>query len=91
MQTNLDRRGRRRIPIICHCLDPPSFSLPTTFNNQILSHSSTGIKEIDGIHMNNKLLTVFIFRDRGGVGMGLGIGLGGGGVWSLWPAGLHSC
>jgi hypothetical protein len=32
MQTNLDRRGLRPIPIICHCLDPPSFSLPTTFN-----------------------------------------------------------
>jgi hypothetical protein len=31
MQTNLDRRGLRPIPIICHCLDPPSFSLPTTF------------------------------------------------------------
>jgi hypothetical protein len=31
-QTNLDRRGLRPIPIICHLLDPPSFSLPTTFN-----------------------------------------------------------
>ena len=31
MQTNLDRRGLRTIPIICHNLDPPSFSLPTTF------------------------------------------------------------
>ncbi len=31
MQTNLDRRGLRPIPIICHCLDPPSFSLPITF------------------------------------------------------------
>ncbi len=31
MLTNLDRRGLRPIPIICHCLDPPSFSLPTTF------------------------------------------------------------
>ncbi len=30
-QTNLDRRGLRPIPIICHLLDPPSFSLPTTF------------------------------------------------------------
>ncbi len=29
--TNLDRRGLRPIPIICHLLDPPSFSLPTTF------------------------------------------------------------
>jgi hypothetical protein len=33
MQTNLDRRGLRPIPIICHLLDPPSFSLPTTFNS----------------------------------------------------------
>jgi hypothetical protein len=33
MQTNLDRRSLRPIPIICHLLDPPpSFSLPTTFN-----------------------------------------------------------
>jgi hypothetical protein len=31
-QTNLDRRGLRPIPIICHLLDPPSFSLPTTIN-----------------------------------------------------------
>jgi hypothetical protein len=31
-QTNLDRLGQRPIPIICHLLDPPSFSLPTTFN-----------------------------------------------------------
>jgi hypothetical protein len=31
MQTNLDRRGLGPIPIICHCLDPPSFSLSTTF------------------------------------------------------------
>ncbi len=31
MQTNLDRCGLRPIPIICHCLDPPSFSLLTTF------------------------------------------------------------
>jgi hypothetical protein len=31
-QTNLQRRGLRPIPIICHLLDPPSFSLPTTFN-----------------------------------------------------------
>jgi hypothetical protein len=30
-QTNLDRRGLRPIPIICHFLDPPSFSIPTTF------------------------------------------------------------
>ena len=30
-QTNLDRRGLGPIPIICHCLDPPSFSLSTTF------------------------------------------------------------
>jgi hypothetical protein len=29
--TKLDRRGLRPIPIICHLLDPPSFSLPTTF------------------------------------------------------------
>jgi hypothetical protein len=29
--TNLDRRGLRPIPVICHILDPPSFSLPTTF------------------------------------------------------------
>jgi hypothetical protein len=34
-QTNLDRRGLRPIPIICHLLDPPSFSLPTTFNKSI--------------------------------------------------------
>jgi hypothetical protein len=31
VQTNLHRRGLRPIPIICHLLDPPSFSLPTTF------------------------------------------------------------
>jgi hypothetical protein len=31
-QTNLDRRGLKPIPIICHLLDPPSFLLPTTFN-----------------------------------------------------------
>ena len=30
-QTNLDRRGLRPIPIICHLLYPPSFSLLTTF------------------------------------------------------------
>jgi hypothetical protein len=30
-QRNLDRRGLRPIPIICHLLDPPFFSLPTTF------------------------------------------------------------
>jgi hypothetical protein len=34
-QTNLDRRGLRPIPIICHFLDPPSFSLPTTFKGFI--------------------------------------------------------
>ncbi len=33
-QTNLDRRGLRPIPIICHLLDPPSFSLPTTFKKR---------------------------------------------------------
>jgi hypothetical protein len=26
MQTNLDGRGLRPIPIICHCLDPPPLS-----------------------------------------------------------------
>jgi hypothetical protein len=31
-QTNLDRRGLKPIPIICHLPGPPSFSLPTTFN-----------------------------------------------------------
>jgi hypothetical protein len=36
LQTNLDRRGLRPIPIICHRLDPPSFSLPTTFNDFLL-------------------------------------------------------
>ncbi len=30
-QTYLDGRGLRPIPIMCHLLDPPSFSLPTTF------------------------------------------------------------
>ncbi len=39
MQTNLDRRGLRPIPIICHHLDPPSFSLPTTFKPNILGYS----------------------------------------------------
>jgi hypothetical protein len=34
MQTNLDRHGLRPIPIICHLLDPPSISLPTTFKQQ---------------------------------------------------------
>jgi hypothetical protein len=33
-QTNLDRRGPRPIPIICYFPDPPSFSLPTTFNKE---------------------------------------------------------
>jgi hypothetical protein len=31
-QTNLDRGGLSPIPIICDLLDPPSFSLPTTFD-----------------------------------------------------------
>jgi hypothetical protein len=31
-QTNLNRHDLRPIPIICHLLDLPSFSLPTTFN-----------------------------------------------------------
>jgi hypothetical protein len=31
-KTNLDRRGPRPLPTICHLPDPPSFSLPTTFN-----------------------------------------------------------
>jgi hypothetical protein len=31
-QTNLNRRRPRPIPIICHVPDPPSFSLPATFN-----------------------------------------------------------
>jgi hypothetical protein len=30
-QTNLDRRGLRPIPIICHLLDPPPFLVTTTF------------------------------------------------------------
>jgi hypothetical protein len=30
-QTNLDRRGLKSLPFIFHLLDPPSFSLPTTF------------------------------------------------------------
>jgi hypothetical protein len=34
MQTNLDRRGLRPIPIICHLLGPPSYSLPTTFKEE---------------------------------------------------------
>ncbi len=34
-QTNLDRRGLRPIPIICHLLDPLSFSLLTTFKKVI--------------------------------------------------------
>jgi hypothetical protein len=33
-QTNLYRRYPRPIPIICHLLDPHSFSLPTTFNKK---------------------------------------------------------
>ena len=32
-QTNLDRHGLRPIPIICHLLDPPTFSLPSTFKH----------------------------------------------------------
>jgi hypothetical protein len=32
-QTNLDRRSPGQIPIICHLLDPPSFSLATTFKS----------------------------------------------------------
>jgi hypothetical protein len=39
-KTNLDRRGLRPIPIICHLLDPPSFSLPTTFKAEYRSGSS---------------------------------------------------
>jgi hypothetical protein len=37
-QTNLDRSGLRPIPIICHLLDPPSFSLPTTFNAGLINY-----------------------------------------------------
>jgi hypothetical protein len=33
-QPNLDRRGLTPISFICHLLDPPSFSLPTSFKKQ---------------------------------------------------------
>ena len=42
-QTNLNRRGLRPIPIICHLLDPPSFSLPTTFK-EVLRLENQGLK-----------------------------------------------
>jgi hypothetical protein len=44
MQTNLDRRGLRPIPIICHLLDPPSFSLPTTFKGIVSREELNGYK-----------------------------------------------
>jgi hypothetical protein len=31
-QTNIDGRGLRPIPIICHLLDPPLFLVTATFN-----------------------------------------------------------
>jgi hypothetical protein len=34
MQTNLDRRGLRPIPIICHCLDPPLSHCRLPLNNE---------------------------------------------------------
>ncbi len=40
-QTNLDRRGLKPFPIICHLLDPPSFSLPTTFKYTVAAPQKT--------------------------------------------------
>jgi len=43
-QTNLDRRALWQLPIICHLLDPPSFSLPITFKlNSVPVSFKTGI------------------------------------------------
>jgi hypothetical protein len=35
-QTDIDHHGPKYILIICHLPDPPTFSLPTTFNEQKL-------------------------------------------------------
>jgi hypothetical protein len=32
-QTDIDHHGPKYILIICHLPDPPTFSLPTTFNH----------------------------------------------------------
>jgi hypothetical protein len=33
-EKNINRRGQRHIVNVWHLSDPPSFSLPTTFNNK---------------------------------------------------------
>jgi hypothetical protein len=34
-EKDMYHHGPKHIPIICHLPDPPSFSLPTTFNNKL--------------------------------------------------------
>ena len=34
---NIYHHGPKHIPIICHLPDPPSFSLPTTLNQRMIS------------------------------------------------------
>jgi hypothetical protein len=58
-KTNLDRRGPRPIPIICHLPDSPSFSLPTTFN-QILSVPARAHLLWKEQNLNTALLNPFI-------------------------------
>ncbi len=43
IEKNIDRRGPRQIGIDWHIPDPPTFWLPTTFNQLILTYSHTGM------------------------------------------------
>jgi hypothetical protein len=62
-QTNLDRHGLRPIPIICHLLDPPSFSLPTTFQRTM---QVAAVLDICSVNIRRSFAVVFpkVFRGK---------------------------
>jgi hypothetical protein len=44
-EKDIYHHGPKHIPIICHLPDPPSFSLPTTFNTSCIERRLAGLTE----------------------------------------------
>jgi hypothetical protein len=85
-QKNIDHLDPRPMPNVCHLLDPPLFSLQTTFNGTFVTLFSGGCPRRGGIGFACMPPSTFLsvgvaFRKRGGGGWGgchRGWGAGGG-------------